>query len=182
MENLVLLLSTIVIIVLSFLFILNKKLFYYTLIVVYPVVGQLIGFKIDIFGFALNPSMLFGLIVLGLTTIDFILLPTRFLKIELAIVIFIAYALVTSFFSPVRFESFSWTMKIATWLFILAVATKVFDDPRDLFDLNLAVSIAVMIVIFSFIFSKLGYYGKSITYETGVKLYGGGFQSGKALA
>jgi hypothetical protein len=182
MENWILLLATFVIIVLNFLFILNKKLFYYTLIVVYPVVGQLIGFKIQILGFTLNPSMLFGLVVLALTAIDFILLPTRFLKLEVAIVAFIAYALVISFFSPVRFESISWTLKIATWLFILAVATKVFDDPRDLFDLNLAVSIAVLIVIFSFLFSKLGYYGRSITYETGVELYGGGFQSGKALA
>jgi hypothetical protein len=182
MENLILLLATLVIVVLNFLFILNKKLFYYTLIVVYPVLGQLIGFKVTILGVTLNPSMLFGLIILGLTALDFILLPTRFLKMELAIVAFIAYALVTSVFSPVRFESFSWTMKIATWLFILAVATKVFDDPRDLFDLNLAVSIAVLVVIFSFVFSKLGYYGESITYETGVKLYGGGFKSGKTLA
>ena len=181
-ENLLFLLSGLLILAPIIAYLINRKYFYYSLIILYPVIGQLIDIKVTILGLALNPSMIFGLVVLAFTALDFFMLPSRQRVLEVSIVMFITYLMASAFFSPTRGDSISWSMKIATWLLMLAVSTKLFTEKQDLIQLFFVTSVAVMIVILSFTFSKLGYYGKSITYETGVKLYGGGFKSGKSMA
>ena len=159
----------------------NKKLFYLAVIILYPLIGQFIRLKIDLVIFTINPSMLFGLLVLFLTLLDVVLRPIKHWQLEIAILVFITLALLTSLFSPTRFESFSWSLKIASWLFILIGASKTFTDKNDLILINFAVTISALIVVFSFALARFGFYGDSISYETGVKLYSGGFQSGKTF-
>jgi hypothetical protein len=181
MENIILFLSLFLILPPIILFVLNRKFFYYSLIILYPIVGQLISVKIEIFGFTINPSMLFGLLVLAMTAIDFILCPSEDSVLEIAVVLFILYSIFTSLLSPVRFLSLTWSLKIATWLLILLSSIKIFSEENDLYQIKIAVCFAVMIVALSFLLSKLGYYGRSLTYETGVVLHGGGFESGKVF-
>ena len=164
------------------LYVVSRKLFYYSLLIVYPIIGQMISAEIEVLGLTLNPSMLFGLIILALTALDFILQPTRYPLMDFAILFFVAYAMLTSMMSPVRFISLSWSLKIATWMLMLSVSTRIYDSEQDLTHFHIVVCIGVIIIICSFVFSRLGFYGRSLTYETGVKLYGGGFKSGKALA
>jgi hypothetical protein len=160
----------------------NKKFYYYSLIVIYSIVGQSISVQVDVFGITLNPSMLFGLLILTLAAIDFIILPTRDRLLDVLVIVFIGYAVFSCAFSPTRFDSLSWTMKIATWLLILLVSSRIFNSEKDFYNINIAVSISVLIVLFSFMLSRLGYYGESFTYETGVESYGGGYSTGKILA
>ncbi len=182
MNNLHFIITTSLILIPVIFYMLNKKYYYYSIIALYPIIGQSIGAEVNLFFVTINPSMLFGFLVLGLTAIDFVLLPAKDRYLEILIFVFIAYAIFISFFSPLKFESFSWALKIATWLLILATSSKTFTEEQNLYQINQAVSIAVVIVVFSFILSRLGFYGKSLTYETGVTLYGGGFETGKALA
>ena len=181
MENIILFLSLFLILPPIILFVFNRKFFYYSLIILYPIVGQLISVKIEFFNFTINPSMLFGLLVLVMTAIDFILYPSADSVLEIAVLLFILYSVFTSFFSPVRFLSLTWSLKIATWLLILLSSIKIFSQENDLYQIKIAVCFAVMIVTLSFLLSKLGYYGRSLTYETGVVLHGGGFESGKVF-
>jgi hypothetical protein len=125
--------------------------------------------------------MLFGLLVLAMTAIDFILNPSTDSVLEIAVICFIFYSILTAFISPVRFLSLTWSLKIATWLLILLTSIKIFSEENDLYQIKIAVCYAVMIVALSFLLSKLGYYGRSLTYETGVVLHGGGFESGKVF-
>ncbi len=182
MKNIILFSSCVLILIPLFLFLINRKLFYYSLIVLYPVVGQLIGTKIELFNFSINPSMLFGLLVLSMTALDFLLRPSKEPLLEIIVILFILYSLFSCIFSPIRFESISWALKIATWLLILLASIKIFVVEEDLYQIHLAVSIAVIMVIASFLLSWLGYYGESFTYETGVESIGAGFSSGKTLA
>ncbi|KPJ77234.1 MAG: hypothetical protein AMJ54_08600 [Deltaproteobacteria bacterium SG8_13] len=181
MDNFLLIISCTMILVPLLLSILNKKYFYLSVIILYPLVGQFIRLKIDLVLFTINPSMLFGLLVLFLTLLDVVLRPIKHLQLEIAIIVFITLALLTSVFSPIRFESFSWSLKITSWLLIFIGASKTFSSKEDLILVNFAVTIAALIVIFSFALARLGFYGESIDYETGVKLYSGGFQSGKTF-
>jgi hypothetical protein len=182
MTNFHFIIATALILIPIFLYVLNKRYYYYSIIAIYPIIGQSISAEVNLFFVTINPSMLFGFLILGLTAIDFLLQPSKDRLLEILILIFISYALFSCFFSPLKFESFSWTLKIATWLLILSTSLKIFTEEQNLYQIHQAVSIAVVIVIFSFIFSKIGFYGKSITYETGVTLHGGGFETGKALA
>ena len=102
--------------------------------------------------------------------------------LEIAIVLFIMYSIFISAFSPTRFASLSWSLKIATWLLILLASIKLFREENDLYEIHLVASIGVLIVTFSFFLSWMGFYGESFTYETGVESYGAGFSSGKTLA
>jgi hypothetical protein len=138
--------------------------------------------KIELFTLNINPSMLFGFLILAMTAIDFILWPSKDIILEVSVLSFIFYSLITCAFSPNRFESFSWTLKVATWLLILLSATKLFKEEKDLLHIHYAVSAAVLIVILSFFLSWLGLYGEGFIYETGVVSYGAGFSSGKTLA
>jgi hypothetical protein len=156
-------------------------MFYYSLILLYPVIGQLISQEFVIFGFSINPSMVFGLLVLSMTALDFLFHPSQSLTLEIAVVVFILYSIFMSLFSPVRFVSLTWSLKMATWLLILLSSIKIFSEENDLYQIKIAVCFAVMIVAISFLLSKLGYYGRSLTYETGVVLHGGGFESGKVF-
>lgn len=160
----------------------NKKFYYYSLIVIYSVVGQSISAEVNVLGVTINPSMLFGLLILTLAAIDLIILPTRDRLLDLLVIAFIGYAVFSCAFSPTRFDSLSWTLKIATWLLILLVSSRVFNNENDFYNINIAVSISVLIVLFSFLLSRLGYYGEGFTYETGVESYGGGYSTGKILA
>lgn len=160
----------------------DKKVFYYSLLAIYPIVGQSISTDVDVFGLSLNPSMLFGMLVLALTTLDFFILPSRDRVLDVLAIVFIGYALMTSAFSPTRFDSLSWTLKLATWMLMFLVAIRLFHEEKDLSHIHLTVSVAVLIVLFSFLLSRLGLYGDSFTYETGVKSYGGGYSAGKILA
>jgi hypothetical protein len=126
--------------------------------------------------------MVFGFLVLSMTALDFLFHPSKNLMLEIAIVLFILYSIVTSAFSPTRFASLSWSLKIATWLLILLASIKLFREEKDLYQIHLFVSIGVLIVIFSFFLSRMGFYGESFIYETGVESYGAGFSSGKTLA
>ena len=181
MENIILFLSIFLILPPIILFVLNRKFFYYSLIILYPIVGQLISVKIELFSFTINPSMLFGALVLVMTAIDFILYQSKDSVLEIAVVLFVLYSIFTSLFSPVRFVSLTWSLKIATWLLILLSSIKIFSEENDLYQIKIAVCFAVIVVLFSFLFSKLGFYGRSLTYETGVVLHGGGFESGKVF-
>ncbi len=165
-----------------FLFLFDRKLFYLSLIIIYPIVGQLISYKYEIFNFSINPSMVFGLLVLAMTSLDFVINPSQNPALEIATIVFILYALTTSILSPVRFESLSWALKLATWLMILLSCIKLFSHEGDLIRIHIFSSIAVLIVIFSFTLSWLGFYGESLTYESGVESYAGGFHSGKTPA
>jgi hypothetical protein len=138
--------------------------------------------KIELFTFSINPSMLFGFLILTITAIDFILGPSKDIVLEVIVLAFIFYSLITSVFSPNRFESLSWTLKVATWLLILLSAIKLFKEEKDLMQIQFAVCAAVVIVILSFFLSWLGLYGEGFIYETGVVSYGAGFSSGKTLA
>ena len=182
MNNLAFVLSCLLILIPLSLYVVNKKLFYYSLIIIYPIIGQTISVEVTLFGVTLNPSMIFGFLVLLFTGLDFLLFPSTDRVLEALILMFIIYAAVSCAFSPRRFDSLSWTMKIATWLLMLLVALKFYRSQNDLYNLNIAVCVAVLIVIFSFILSRLGLYGDSFEYETGVQSYGGGFSSGKTLA
>ncbi len=182
MENFILIISSVVILIPIFLFILSRKMFYYSLILLYPVVGQLISQEFVIFGYSINPSMVFGLLVLSMTALDFLFHPSQNLTLEIAVVLFILYSIFISVFSPTRFASLSWALKIATWLLILLASIKLFKEKNDLYQIHLVVAIGVLIIISSFFLSWSGYYGRSLTYETGVESFGAGFSSGKALA
>ena len=160
----------------------DKKFFYYTLLVIYPIVGQSISTEVVVFGVSLNPSMIFGMLVLSLTALDFFILPSRDRALDILAILFVGYALMISAFSPTRFDSLSWTLKLATWMLMFLVAIRLFHEEKDLFRIHLTVCIAVTIVLFSFTLSRLGFYGESFTYETGVESYGGGYSAGKILA
>ncbi|MGD2272668.1 MAG: hypothetical protein PVI06_19890 [Desulfobacterales bacterium] len=182
MENLILIISSVVILIPVFLFVLSRKMFYYSLILLYPIVGQLISQEFVIFGISINPSMVFGLLAVSMTAIDFLFHPSQNLTLEIAVVLFILYSIFISAFSPIRFASLSWALKIATWLLILLASIKLFKEERDLYQIHLVVAIGVLVVIFSFFLSRWGFYGQSFTYKTGVESYGAGFSSGKTLA
>jgi len=182
MNNLLFVLTGILLLVPIIAYSVNKKLYYYLLIVIYSIVGQSISVKVDVLGITLNPSMVFGLLILTLAAIDFIILPTRDRLLDVLIIVFIGYAVFSCVFSPTRFDSLSWTLKIATWLLILLVSSRIFNSEKDLYNINIAVSISVLIVLFSFMLSRLGFYGEGFTYETGVESYGGGYSTGKVLA
>ena len=182
MDNFILFLSIIIILIPIVLYVLDRKLYYYALIIVYPIIGQLITVKIELFTFSINPSMLFGFLILTITAIDFILGPSKDIILEVTVLAFIFYSLITCVFSPNRFESLSWTLKVATWLLILLSAIKLFKEEKDLMQIQLTVCVAVLIVILSFFLSWLGLYGEGFIYETGVVSYGAGFSSGKTLA
>jgi hypothetical protein len=126
--------------------------------------------------------MVFGFLVLAMTTLDFLFHPSKNLMLEITVAIFILYSIFTCAFSPTRFISLSWSLKIATWLLILLSSIKLFVEEKDLYQIHLVVCIGVLIVIFSFFLSWLGFYGESFTYETGVESHGAGFSSGKTLA
>ena len=160
----------------------DKKLFYYSLLVIYPIVGQSISTEVNVLGVTLNPSMLFGILVLTLTALDFFVLPSRDRVLDVLAIIFIGYSVMISAFSPTRFDSLSWTLKLATWMLMFLVAIRLFHEEKDFLHIHLTVSVAVMIVLFSFLLSRLGFYGQSFTYETGVQSYGGGYSAGKILA
>jgi hypothetical protein len=160
----------------------DKKLFYYCLLVIYPIVGQSISTAVTVFGVSLNPSMIFGMLVLILTALDFVILPSRDRALDVLAIVFIGYSLMISAFSPTRFDSLSWTLKLATWMLMFLVAIRLFREEKDLAHIHLAVGVAVTIVLFSFVLSRLGFYGESFTYETGVESYGGGYSAGKILA
>jgi hypothetical protein len=182
MENFALFAACVLTLISLFLFLVERRFFYLSLIVFYPFVGQMIGREIVVLGFTLNPSMLFGFMVLSLATLNMMLHPVRNPWLEAAVVIFVIYALLTAFFSPVRMRSISWVLKIATWLFILVSSTKLFEAESDLPPIHFAVCLAVVTVIVSFFLSWMGIYGQRFTYETGVESYGAGFSSGKTLA
>ncbi len=182
MENIFLFLSFLIILIPIVLFIFNRKLYYYSLILLYPLIGQLISQEFEIFSFTINPSMVFGFLVLSMTTLDFVFHPSKNPALEIAIVVFILYSIFISAFSPTRFASLSWSLKIATWLLILLASIKLFKEEKDLYQIQLFASIGVLIVIFSFFLSRMGFYGDSFIYETGVASYGAGFSSGKTLA
>jgi len=103
----------------------DKKIFYFTLLVIYPIVGQSISTQVIIFGVSLNPSMLFGILVLALTALDFFILPSRDRVLDVLAIVFIGYSVMISAFSPTRFDSLSWTLKLATWLLMFLVAIKI---------------------------------------------------------
>jgi len=182
MNDFLFVLSSLLILIPIFFFAFNKKYFYYSLMIIYPIIGQTIGLKVDVFGLTLNPSMIFGILVLLLTGLDFLLFPSSDRLLEALVLIFIIYAIFSCAFSPRRLDSLSWAMKIATWLLMLLVALKFYRSEQDLLRLHTAVSIAVLIVIMSFVLSRLGLYGESFEYETGVQSFGGGYSSGKTLA
>ena len=182
MNDFLFVLSSLLILIPIFFFAFNKKYFYYSLMIIYPIIGQTIGLKVDVFGLTLNPSMIFGILVLLLTGLDFLLFPSSDRLLEALVLIFIIYAVFSCAFSPRRLDSLSWAMKIATWLLMLLVALKFYRSEQDLLRLHTAVSIAVLIVIMSFLLSRLGLYGESFEYETGVQSFGGGYSSGKTLA
>ena len=181
MNNIAFVLASILILIPILFFAVNKKYFYYSLIIIYPIIGQTIGFEVTIFGLTLNPSMIFGILVLLLTALDFLLFPSSDRLLEALVLMFIIYAVFSCAFAPRRFDSLSWALKIATWLLMLLVALKFYRSEGDLFRLHTAVSIAVLIVIFSFVLSRMGFYGESFEYETGVQSYGGGYSSGKMM-
>ena len=181
-ENLILLFSSFLILTPIVLYLMNRKYFYYSLIILYPIIGQLIGSEVTVVGVNLNPSKLFGLLVLAMTAIDFVFRPSRYPILEICVVGFIVYSFLTVLFSPVRMITFSWNLKIATWLLLLLSSAKVFDSDKDLAAIHTATCIAVLVVIFSFTLSWLGFFGDSLTYETGVESHGAGFHSGKTLA
>ncbi len=145
--------------------------------------GQLVSLTVFIGGFAMNPSMLFGIIILFLTFIDLIQKRSTDLTTEILVVLFALYSiLICFFFSPVPGQSLSWTLKIITWMLLVLAAQKTFSDPEDHIKLTRIVLIATCAVIVSFLLSRIGVYGESLTYETGVRLYSAGFSSGKAIA
>ncbi|MHC4256673.1 MAG: hypothetical protein ACYSUL_13875 [Planctomycetota bacterium] len=182
MDHIIFFISFFVILIPVILFVFNRKLYYYSVILLYPLIGQLINLDVEIFSFSINPSMVFGFLVLAMTALDFLFHPSKNLMLEITVAIFILYSIITCAFSPTRFISLSWSLKIATWLLILLSSIKLFVEEKDLYQIHLVVSIGVLIVIFSFLLSWLGYYGESFTYETGVKSHGAGFSSGKTLA
>jgi len=182
MENLVLTIACVLMLISLFLFLVDRRFYYLSLILFYPFIGQMIESRIVVLGIALNPSMLFGFLVFSLAALDMVLHPVHNPWLEIAVVVFVVYALLTAFFSPVRMRSIAWVLKIATWLFILVSATKLFEEEAELSPMHFAVGIAVVVVIFSFVLSWMGIYGRGFTYETGVESYGAGFSSGKTLA
>ncbi len=177
------LISSIAILIILCLFTVNRKLFYYGIIIFYPVIGQLITLNVMIMGSAINPSMLFGLIIFLLAFIDFIQKRTIDFLTELLIIMFGLYsAIIGLVVSPVPMETISWTIKIMTWMIIIIAVDKTFFSHADYIRLTTIIAISSLIVIISFFLSKFGLYGSSVTYETGVKSYGGGFSSGKTIA
>ncbi len=182
MDTFVLVISSLVVILPIFVFIIDRKYFYYSIILVYPVIGQFVGLQIPFFSVTLNPSMLFGLLVLAITTIDFVTQSSKYRGLEVLTILFVIYALFISLFSPIKFESLSWAIKMATWLIVLLTALKTFNSKKDLRLLQQVLAVAVVVVIISFFLSKLGIYGKSQAYDKGIELYGGGFYSGKTIA
>jgi len=182
MENLVLLTACALMLVCLFLFLVERRYFYLSVIVFYPFIGQMIGSEIAVLGVRLNPSMLFGFLVFSLAALNMVLHPVRNPWMEVAVLVFVIYALLTAFFSPVRVRSIAWVLKIATWLFMLISATKLFEEEADLPPIHFAVCIGAVVVIFSFFLSWVGFYGRGFTYETGVESYGAGFSSGKTVA
>ncbi len=160
----------------------DKKIFYFSLLIIYPIVGQSISTEVTVLGVTLNPSMLFGFLVLALTVLDFFIIPSRDRLLDVLCIIFIGYSVMISAFSPTRFDSLSWTLKLATWMLMFLVAIRLFGEEKDFSHLHITVSVAVMIVLFSFLLSRFGFYGQSFTYETGVKSYGGGYSAGKIMA
>lgn len=182
MNTFLFVISSLLVIVPAFIFVFSRKYFYYSILVLYPIIGQSVGSKTIFFGVNVNPSMLFGILVLVLTSVDFITKRSKDWSLELLVLLFIFYAVLISFFSPVRFESLSWALKIATWLLILLAAIKTFENRKDLRQIYRAIAVSVIVVIISFILSKLGLYGESKAYAKGIELYGGGFSTGKIIA
>lgn len=182
MENIILLAACVLMLISLFAFLLDRRLFYLSVILFYPFIGQMIDSDIGVLGVTLNPSMLFGFLVLSLAALNMVLQPVRNPWLEAAVLVFVIYALMTAFFSPVRMRSIAWVLKIATWLFILVAAAKLFEEERDLTPIHFAVSVAAAVVMLSFSLSWMGLYGRGFTYETGVESYGAGFSSGKTVA
>lgn len=181
MNTFLFVMSSLLVIVPVFIFVLSRKYFYYSILVLYPIIGQSVSSKAIFFDVNVNPSMLFGILVLALTSVDFITKRSKDWSLEFMVLLFIFYAVFISFFSPVRFESLSWALKIATWLLILLAAIKTFENRKDLRQIYWAIAVSVVVVIISFILSKLGLYGASRAYSKGIELYGGGFSTGKII-
>lgn len=181
MQNILLLIFLFISIIPPFLYVIKRKYYYYSTIVIYPIIGQSMNAKVDILGLSLNPSMIFGFIVLGVTAVDFFLYSSKNSWLEIAGILFVVYSLVICIFSPIPLESISWSLKIATWLFVLLSASKIFKKEKEIGEIGNAVAIAAMLVIVSFILSRSGFFGKQVTYETGVQSYSGGFANVKVI-
>ncbi len=181
MELPALALSAIIILVLLIAYISNTKYFYYVTIIAYPIIGQTYKFNVTVFGFNLNPSMLFGFMVFFILIFDSVIKRSLDKVLDLYITIFLLYGFFTTISSPDIYYSMTWTIKIGTWLLILTNSIKTFSSSEDINKIAFSIKISAVIVIASFFASKAGLYGKGFVYETGAISYGAGFSSGKIV-
>ena len=165
------------------LFLIHRRFYYYSIILFYPLIGQLLKIEATIGSLVINPSVIFGLSIMMLTLFDVIQKRTEDFIIEGLVLFFIIYSMIISYlFSPVPVESLAWTLKMFLWLLLILGAQKTITSKKDYKILSRIILVAAFIVIISFFLSMFGFYGQSLTYETGVRSYGAGFSSGKSIA
>lgn len=182
MHNILLFTSILALLIPLISFVVNRKYFYYSSLVLYPIIGQLIRVDIDLPIGTINPSMILGFLILALVLIDVATGGFQNGSLLVLVLVFIFYSLMISALSSVRMMSLVWTSKLALWMLTFLGAAKTFKGKEEVQQISRLVMFSSLIVLCSLLLSFFGFIqGDVQSYETGVKSHGAGFSSGKAI-
>jgi O-antigen ligase len=142
---------------------LNRRLFFYSVFVAYPMMAQVIERQFSILGLTLNPSQVYGGIILLLSMIEafrlFLLEGRQPDLLTLLTVLLCLYALGTAAFSISPQATLLGVAKLAAWLLLLAVSAQVFDKAEDIVPLSGLAMLSCWLIAGSVGLSALGVYG-----------------------
>lgn len=165
------------------LYAINRKLFLAVILVMYPIAAQMVSKDFNFFETSLNLSMIYGFLIFVFCLIETIRilvkrLPTGVDGVFLAVLLFIWWAVIVSFFSTdVFFKSIVTTIKISTWMLLLIVAREHLTGWSDLRKVANAALVGALIIVLAYVLSAAGIYGEQSTIYRAYGLYvpSGGF-------
>lgn len=131
MHNILLFTSILALLIPLISFVMNRKYFYYSSLVLYPIIGQLIRVDIDLPIGTINPSMILGFLILALVLIDIATGGFQNGSLLVLVLVFIFYSLMISALSSVRMMSLVWTSKLALWMLTFLGAAKTFKGKEE---------------------------------------------------
>lgn len=159
----------------------SRRLFCYSLIIVYPVIAQTVRFDLPIPGLTMNMPMLYGIVVFLLTLLIF-LLNWRPERTRILAIGFVCYCLGTAMFSLSPFSTMKSSLKIGTWVLLFPVSASLIREKRHLLILSDLTLVAAMIICISIALAKFGLYGRITDYGSGVSVGVGGYYSQSGIA
>ena len=141
------------------LYLFSVRFFLLSILVIYPIVGQMVSLDFRIMGQTINVSMAYGGLIFAICFIEtlkqvIINCNEEINTLTIICILFLLSCLFSILLSINKFNSLMSTIKVATWILLMLVARRNFKGANDLLWISRLAIFSSLIIIFSYIFEN----------------------------